>query len=140
MVAADGRGVPLGVRLGPASPPEVALIESTPEQVAVPQFGPGRPRTKPRRLIYDKAPDSDALRLRLKSRWIKLICPHRSNRKRPWRQDGRSLRRYRRPWMIETIVAWLGDFRRFVIWYERKSKMFLAYLKAACLMTTLRQF
>jgi hypothetical protein len=31
MVAADGRGVPLGVRLGPASAPEVPLIESTPE-------------------------------------------------------------------------------------------------------------
>jgi transposase len=140
MVVADGRGVPLGVRIAPASPAEVTLIESTLEQVAVPRSGPGRPRTKPRRLIYDKAADSDALRLRLKKHGIELICPHRSNRKRPTLQDGRSLRRYRRRWTIERTVAWLGNFRRLVVRYERKSKMFLAFLKVACLMITLRQF
>lgn len=140
MVVADGRGVPLGVRIAPASPAEVTLIESTLEQVAVPRSGPGRPRTKPRRLIYDKAADSDALRLRLKKRGIELICPHRSNRKRPTLQDGRSLRRYRRRWTIERTVAWLGNFRRLVVRYERKSKMFLAFLKVACLIITLRQF
>lgn len=83
MVLADGRGVPLGVRIAPASPAEAKLIESTLEQVAVPRSGSGRPRTKPLRLIYDKAADSDALRLRLKKRGIDLICPHRSNRKNP---------------------------------------------------------
>jgi transposase len=140
MVVADGRGVALGVRIAPASPAEVTLIESTLEQVAVPRSGPGRPRTKPRRLIYHKASDSDALRLRLKKRGIESICPHRSNRKRPTLQDGRSLRRYRRRWTIERTVAWLGNFRRLVVRYERKSKMFLAFLKVACLMITLRQF
>jgi hypothetical protein len=74
---------------------------------------------KPRRLIYDKAADSDALRLRLKKRGIELICPHRSNRKRPMLQDGRSLRRYRRRWTIERTVAWLGNFRRLVVRYEQ---------------------
>jgi transposase len=140
MMVADGRGVPMGVRIAPASPAEVTLIESTLEQVAVPRSGPGRPRTKPRRLIYDKAADSDALRLRLKKYGIELICPHRSNRKRPSLQDGRSLRRYRRRWTIERTVAWLENFRRLVVRYERKSKMFLAILKVACLMITLRQF
>ena len=76
----------------------------------------------------------------LKKRGIELICPHRSNRKRPSLQDGRSLRRYRRRWTIERTVAWLGNFRRLVVRYERKSKMFLAFLKVACLMITLRQF
>ena len=140
MVVADGRGVPLGVRIALAAPAEVTLIESTLEQVAVPRSGPGRPRAKPRRLIYDKAADSNALRLRLKKRGIEPICPHRSNRKRPVLQDGRSLRRYRRRWTIETKVAWLGNFRRLVVRYERKSKMFLAFLKVACLIITLRQF
>ena len=111
MVVADGRGVPLGVRIAPASPAEVTLIE----QVAVPRSGPGRLRTKPRRLIYDKAADSDALRLRLKKRGIELICPHRSNRKRPVLQDGRSLHRYRRRWTIARTAAWRGNFRRLVL-------------------------
>jgi transposase len=140
MVVADGRGVPLGVRIAQASPAEVTLIESTLEQVAVPRSGPRLPPTKPRSLIYDKAADSDALRRRLKKRGIESICPHRSNRKRPVLQDGRSLRRYRRRWTIEKTVAWLENFRRRVVRYERKSKIFLAFLKVACLMITLRQF
>jgi hypothetical protein len=93
MVVADGRGVPTGVRIAPASPAEVTLIESTLEQVAVPRSGPGRPRMKPRRLIYDKAADSDAPGLRLKKHGIELIYPHRANRKRPSLQNDRSLRR-----------------------------------------------
>ena len=71
---------------------------------------------------------------------IEFICPHRSNRKRPVLKDGRSLRRYRGRWTIKRTVAWLGNFRRLLVRYERKSKMFLAFLKVACLMITLRQF
>jgi transposase len=140
MVVADGRGVPLGGRIAPAAPEEVTLIESTLEQVAVQRSSPGRPRTKPRRLIYDKAADSDALQLRLKKGRIELTCPHRLNRERPVLQDGCSLRRYRRRWTIERTVAWLGILRRLVVRYDRKSKIVLAVLKVACLMITVRQF
>lgn len=140
MVVADGRGVPLGIRIAPASPAEVTLIESTLEQVAVPRSGPGRPRKNPRRLIYDKAADSDALRVRLKKRGIELICPHRCNRRRPATQDGRALRRYRRRWIIERTIAWLGNFRRLVVRYERKPEMFLAFIHVACIMICLRKF
>ena len=47
------------------------------------------------RLLYDGAADSDPLRDRLESRGVNLICPHRSNRVLPNRQDGRVLRRRR---------------------------------------------
>jgi transposase len=140
MVVADGRGVPLGIQLTSASPHEVKLIESTLEQVAVPRSGPGRPRKNPPRLIYDRAADSDPLRERLRRRGIELICPHRENRTKPKLQDGRSLRRYRRRWKIERTIAWLGNYRRLVVRYERNTKMFLAFVQIACLMITLRQF
>ena len=140
MATADSRGVPLGVRIAPASPAGVMLIASMLKQGAVPRSGPSRPRMKPRRLIYDKAAVSDALRLRLKKPGIELICPHRSNRKTPVLQDGCSLRRYRRHWPIDRPMAWLGNILRLVGRYERNSKMFLAFLKGACLMITLRQF
>jgi len=68
-----------------------------------------------------------------------LIYPHRANRKRPTLQDGRSLRGYRRRWTIERTMAWLGNFRRLVVRYKCKSITYLAFLKAACLMLTLRQ-
>lgn len=65
-------------------------------------------RYKPKRLIGDKAYDSDRLdtRLRLKC-GIELIAPNiRHARRRAPRQDGRSLRRYRRRWEIERLFAW----------------------------------
>jgi transposase len=139
MVVADGKGVPLGVELASASPHECKLIESTLEQVAVPRAGRGRPRKNPERLIYDRAADNDALRRRLKRRGIELVCPNRCN-KRVKTQDGRSLRRYKRRWKIERTIAWLQNFRRLVVRYERKTKMFLAFVHVACLMITLRQF
>jgi transposase len=140
MVVADGRGIPLGVHIAPASPAEVTMIGSTLDQAAVMRSGLGRARTKRRRLIYEKAADSDALRLRLKKRGVELICPYRSNRKRPVLQDSRSHRRCRRCWTIERTVAWLGNNGRLVVRCERTAKIFMAFLKTACLIITLRQF
>jgi len=139
MVVADGQGVPLGVQLASASPHECTLIEQALEQVAVPRAGRGRPRKNPERLIYDRAADSDTLRARLKRRGIELICPNRRNKKVKT-QDSRKLRRYRRRWKIERTIAWLQNFRRLVVRYERHTKMFRAFLHVACLVITVRQF
>jgi transposase len=139
MVVADGKGIPLGVHLASATPNEVTLIETTLRQVAVPRQGRGRPRKNPTRLIYDKAADSDPLRDRLAKRGIELICPHRVNRTKPKRQDGRKLRRYKRRWKIERSIAWIANFRRLVVRYERKITMFYAFVHVACLLIAVRQ-
>ena len=138
MVVVDGQGVPLGNHLDSASPAEVKLVERTLAQVRVPRVGRGRPRSKPKRLIADRAYDSDPLRRRLQQRGIQLICPHRSNRRKPATQDGRALRRYRRRWKIERTFAWLGNFRRLVVRYERGLSMYNAFFHVACLIITLR--
>jgi transposase len=119
MVVVDGQGVPLGGTLASASPAEVKLIEATLEQVKVPRRGRGRPRKRMKRLIADKAYDSDPLRKRLKALKIDLICPHRRNRTKAKLQDGRKLRRYRRRWKIERTFSWLGNFRRLVVRWDR---------------------
>ena len=72
MVVVDGEGVPLGSTITSASPAEVNLIE--------PLLDGAYGRSKIRRLIYDRAADSDPLRQRLAKRRIELICPHRRNR------------------------------------------------------------
>jgi transposase len=109
-------------------------------RICVPRRGRGRPRSKPRRLIYDRAADSDPLRKRLKKRGIDLICPHRSNRTKPPLQDGRKLRRYRRRWKIERTISWLGNFRRLLVRHDRDVKMYNAFFHVACLIITLRRF
>jgi len=138
MVVVDGQGVPLGNHLDRASPAEVTLVERTLLQVRVPRAGRGRPKTKPTRLIADRAYDSDPLRRQLHRRGIQLICPHRQNRRKASTQDGRALRRYRRRWKVERTFAWLGNFRRLVVRYGRSLLMYNAFFHVGCLSITLR--
>ena len=139
MVVADGQGIPLGSRLFSASPAEVTLAEETLRAVQVPRPGAGRPRTRPQRLICDRAYDSQRFRERLTARGIELICPHRRGR-RVAIQDGRPLRRYRKRWKIERTFAHLGNFRRLLIRHDRLLLLYQGFFHLACLLLTLRHF
>ena len=140
MVVVDGEGIPLGKQLYSASPNEVRLAEETLASVHVSRrHRSGRPRQKVPRVIADRAYDSDPLRAQLAARGIELIAPHRWNRSKPRTQDGRALRRYRRRWKIERTFAWLGNFRRLVVRYDRSITTYEAFFHIACLMITLRK-
>ena len=140
MVVVDGRGLPLGNYLHSASPAEVKLAETTLATIRVGRsHHSGRPRQKPMRVIADKAYDSDPLRERLRQRGIELICPHKKNRVRPATQDGRALRRYQRRWIVERTNAWLGNFRRLVVRYDRSLTIYGAFFHIACFMIVLRR-
>jgi len=130
MVVVDGKAVPLVKHLASASPHETTLIEPTIDESYA--------HEKIQRLIYDKAGDSDALRDRVAQRGIDLIAPHRRNR-RTKRQDGRKLRRYKRRWIVERTFAWMGNFRRLVVRYERKLQIYSAFFHLACLMIVLKR-
>lgn len=131
MVVVDGQGVPLGSQLLEASPAEVTLVEHTLHGIA------RRHRRKITRLIADRAYDSDGLRRWLGARRIQLISPHRAGRTRP-AQDGRPLRRYRHRWKIERTFAWLGNYRRLVVRYDRQPEIYEAFFHIACALITLR--
>jgi transposase len=139
MIVIDGDGIPLGVHLDSASPHEISLVDKTLGTIAVPRGGPGRPRTRPERLIGDKAYDSDPLRTRLKGRGIELIAPHKENRKKLPTQDGRKLRRYKRRWKVERTFAWIGQFKRLLVRWEYKIQMYRAFFLIACIIITLRR-
>jgi transposase len=93
----------------------------------------------PERLIGDKAYDSDPLDARLAAQGIEMIAPHRKNRKKPKTQDGRVLRRYKRRWKIERLFAWLGNFRRLVVRYERHVENYRGFVHLGCILILLRQ-
>ena len=79
------------------------------ETVNVPRNGRGRPKKSPLRSIADKGYDSEPLRRLIRVLKIDPIVPHRRSRKRPKMQDARKLRRYRKCWIIERTLAWLGN-------------------------------
>ena len=130
MVVVDGQGLPLGSQLTAASPAEVRLAEATLDAIQAPHT--------PARVIADRAYDSDPFRKALAQRGIELICPHRANRTKPKTQDGRRLRRYRKRWKIERTFAWLGNFRRLVVRYERSLTLYNAFFHLACCMILVR--
>jgi transposase len=84
-----------------------------------------------KRLIGDKAYDSDPLDAELAAMGIEMISPHHPRRRRKT-QDGRPLRRYRRRWKIERLFAWIFRCRRLVTRYEHKAENFLGLLQLAC--------
>jgi len=88
-------------------------------------------------LIGDNAYDSYKLDAQLRDYGIEVIAPQRSNR-RIKTQDERRLRRYRRRWKIERLFAWLQNFRRLVVRYERHAENFLGTLHLACCLILLR--
>ena len=51
---------------------------------------------------------------------------------------GRTLRRYRKRWKIERTLAWLGNYRRLVVRYDRHLCMYRAFFHLACALITLR--
>ncbi len=99
--------------------------------------GPDVDSRSPRNLIGDTAYDSDKMDEELSRYGIELIAPHRSNRKNRT-QDLCRLRRYRRRYMIERLFAWLQNFRRLVVRYERYAENFLGMLHLGCCIILLR--
>jgi transposase len=129
MAVADCHGLPVAVCVENATPHEVKLATSTLVQMIVPEA--------PQNLIGDNAYDSDKLDAELQQYGIELIAPHRINRRNAT-QDLRRLRRYRRRWKIERLFAWLQNFRRLVVRYERYAQNFLGMLYLACCLILLR--
>jgi transposase len=122
MAVADRNGLPVSVCAESATPHEVTLAVSTLLQMVVPDA--------PQNLVGDNAYDSDRLDAEVKLYGIEVIAPHRRNRRNST-QDGRRLKRYRRRWKIERLFAWLQNFRRLVVRYERHAENFLGMLQLA---------
>jgi len=129
MAVGDRDRLPVSVCVESASPLEVTLATSTLVQMVI----PGAPQD----LIGDNAHDSDRLDTQLKFYGIELIAPHRRNRKNKTQDQGR-VKRYQRRGKIERLFAWLRNFRRLVVRYERHAENFLGMLHLASTVILLR--
>jgi transposase len=131
MVLVDGAGTPLGAYLDSASPAEVTLLHKTLASMPV--------KGRPQRLIADRGYDSNGLRRELKRRRIQPIIPALRNHPNATDQDGRCLRRYRRRWIVERTIGWLGNFRRLTVRYDRLMATYGGFFHLACALIVLRR-
>lgn len=130
MAIADRNGLPIAIWIASGQRHEAKLVHDT--------IGARFLKQKPKRLIGDRAYDSDKLDAELLRKNIELIAPNKRSRKQP-NQDRRKLRRYRRRWHVERLFAWLQCARRLVTRFEHKATNFLAFLKLRCLVLLLRR-
>jgi len=81
-------------------------------------------RTKPpKRLLGDKAYDSEELRDWLSARGTTPVIPNKSNRKQPFSFNKRA---YKLRHRIENAFCKLKDFRRITTRYDRLARNYLA--------------
>ena len=128
--------------LASANHHEVKLAVPTLETVRVPRQGAGRPKQRPKKLVADKAYDSKGFRAWLRSQKIKptISAYERRPRNRPRR--GRPVKAspgYAERWKVERTFAWLGNFRRLLVRYERYLSTFRAFFLIALILVSLKR-
>jgi transposase len=84
----------------------------------------GRPRRRPAKLHADKAYDIPRCRQALRRRGIKARIARKG--------IDSSARLGRHRWVVERTLAWLGQFRRLAIRYERRVDIHEAFLSLGC--------
>ena len=130
MVVANNASFPVAAYTTSASPHEVTLVQHT--------LSSSFTGEQPRKLIGDKAYDSDPLDLELRQEGIEMIAPHKANRKKAPTQDGRALRRYKRRWKVERLIAWLQNFRRIATRFDYHAENYLGFVHLGCIKILLR--
>jgi transposase len=133
----------LAVRVGPGNENEqrqlLPLVDELLEQ-----------GLRPRELWADRGYDAEPLREQLRRREIEPVISRRRQAGAPVPADARYVWRGRRRqakvadpnarkrWPVERTNAWLHNWRRISVRWERRPELYLALLQLACSMIILR--
>nr|BEK64498.1 hypothetical protein KPHV_17250 [Kitasatospora purpeofusca] len=79
-LAVDGRGLPLSIVLSAGNTADCTMFPAVLDAIRIPRTGAGRPRTKPDRVVADKAYSSRKIRHLLRRRGIRATIPERRDR------------------------------------------------------------
>lgn len=133
-MAVERHGVPVGVLTDAADAGEPDLGGRVMARVPAELTGTDVP------VVADRGFDSDALRDDLAAVGYRLLAPHRKGRKRPGRNDGRRMRRYRRRYVVERTFGWLHSYRRLLVRHEYYAFIYDGFLHLACALIAISRF
>ena len=91
----------------------------------------GRPRRCPDRLSADRGYDYTSHRRQLRRRGITAEIARRGT------DHGSGLGRHR--WVVERTFAWLHQFKRLLVRYDRRHEIHEAFLALACCLVCFRR-
>jgi transposase len=123
----DGNGTPLAIKHTGAnvhdSQMAIPLVDAI-EPIARPR---GRPRKRPEVVLADRAYDAqEKIREPLRNRGITARIAKRNA------GHGSGLGKYR--WVVEAAFAWLFQYRRLRVRYEKRDDIHQAFLNIGCLL------
>ena len=118
---ADPRGIPLAAVITEANAHDSRVALRLVDAIPPVRHGVGRPRRRPLKLRGDTAYDSERIRRELRRRRIEPLL---NRRRRP--------RKYRKLWPVERTQAWINQYRRLKVRYERLQCTYQAFLNIAC--------
>ena len=123
-ILVDANGVPVSAIVTGANRNDATqllpLVDAIPPMRGV----RGRPLQKPKVIYADRGYDSETHRQKLRKRGIKPVIAKRRT------EHGSGLGKFR--WVVERTHAWLHNFRRLRIRFERRADIHEAFLKLGC--------
>lgn len=140
MLAVDGSGIPLNLLTEAANISEYRLALATVDGISVARR-PLHPKKRPALLVADKGYDAGWLRKALSKRNITPYIP-----KRRWKGEEnvppynkRIQPLYATRWVVERTNAWLQNYRRVTVRWDRFADSYEAFIELACILICLRR-
>jgi transposase len=123
-VRIEGQGRRMTLVLTPGQAHEAPILPKLMAQGIVKRCGRGRPQRCPRRLVADKADDSQTIRRDLRRQGIRYTIPHRAQQRRRGSFD-QTLYRLRN--LVERFINRVKQFRRIATRYEKRAEQYRAF-------------
>ena len=140
MLAVDGTGIPLTFVTESANISEFKLALKTIDSISV-STRPLHPKTRPDCLVADKGYDAQWLRTALRKRTITPYIPKRRKQgeqeEPPYNETIKEM--YATRWIVERTNAWLQNYRRIAIRWDRFADSYEAFIELACILICLRR-
>ncbi len=131
-ILVDASGLPLAYALTGGNRHDVTRLIPLLDRIPATAGVAGRPRHRPESLLADRGYDYDKYRRLLRERGIKPVIARRKT------EHGSGLGTTR--WVVERTFAWLHQFKRLHVRYERRAEMHEAMLAIGCCLICFRRY
>lgn len=138
-MAKNKKGLPIALLVESANPHEITFAPKILHEIRIPTKH-GAPFQNPKILVADKGYQSQAFRRYLHRKGIMHRIPWRKNQRPRGRRSVKFDAFYRQRYKVERSFAWMDQYRRLVVRYDRLAYMYRGFNVLACIIMCLKAF
>lgn len=139
-IVENKKGLPIALLIENANPHEINFAEKIVNEIRIPQKR-GAPIKKPKLLVADKAYQSQAFQAFLRKRGILYRIPRKKNQKALRGRTSTNFdAAYRQRFKVERSFAWMDNYRRLIVRYDRFDFIYRGFNILACIIMCLNHF